>query len=246
MLYLQNICALVYAHLSKSHGMAPFPLSSSHSPNFCLRAFPHPGRSRTQIVTLTLLYKMGYFSFFSIQMEKESLSSLPQLTVYSIVKNVSFLNISLLLLVLFFYPHLRTCLLILETREGSRETRRETLMWERGVNRLPLTRTLTVDQTPNPGIYLPWTGIKPTTFQLMGWPSNQLSYLARVGPVSFWRERHITKAKKTCTNMCICLTNLILSLKIHSRVCIFSTVQNNHLEPRLWDTADLMKNFHTP
>lgn len=83
---------------------------------------------RTQVVTLTLLYKTGYFSFFSIQMEKEFLNSLPQLTVYSIVKNVSFKYISLFLLILFFDPHLRRYLLILETEEGRRETWRETLM----------------------------------------------------------------------------------------------------------------------
>ena len=54
---------------------------------------------------------------------------------------------------LFFYPHPQTYSLLLERGEGrERETGKETLMWERNINQLPLICTSTRDQTHNLGM----------------------------------------------------------------------------------------------
>ena len=84
-----------------------------------------------------------------------------------------------------FNPHLRMCSLILETKEG-RE--RETSMWERNINQLPLIHDPTRDQTHTPGmcsdqepnlwpfgVYQHSVGIYTNIHQ----HSNQLSHLAR-------------------------------------------------------------------
>ena len=52
----------------------------------------------------------------------------------------------------FFNPHLRICFLILErgvNREGGRERKRETSMWERNIDQLPPVCALTGEQTHN-------------------------------------------------------------------------------------------------
>lgn len=65
--YHENLYVWSYTHLSKSHVMAPFPLSSNHSPDFCLQAFPLAILPGTQTVILTPLHKTHFFSFFSTQ-----------------------------------------------------------------------------------------------------------------------------------------------------------------------------------
>ena len=81
------------------------------------------------------------------------------------------------LFIIFLNPHLRIYLLILE-REEVRG--RETLMWERNIDRLVASHAC-----PDWGLnlqprYVPWLGIEPATFWCMGWCSNQLSHPARV------------------------------------------------------------------
>ena len=54
-----------------------------------------------------------------------------------------------------FNPHPRICLLILEREEvGERE--RETLMWERNIDWLPLVRSSNRDQTHNLCVCTDW------------------------------------------------------------------------------------------
>ena len=58
-------------------------------------------------------------------------------------------------MVLIFYSHPRTCLLILERQEGKeREREGKTLICERNIDHLPLACTPTRDQACNPGMCL--------------------------------------------------------------------------------------------
>ena len=69
----------------------------------------------------------------------------------------------------------------LEQEEG-RGTKKETLMGEEkhwlGASCTHPDRGL----NPQP-IYVPWPGIKPTTFWCTGWHSNQMSHLTKANPI---------------------------------------------------------------
>ena len=56
----------------------------------------------------------------------------------------------------FSYPHFRTCLLILDRREGRETERERTSIWERYITWLPLTHAPTRDQTCNSGTCPDW------------------------------------------------------------------------------------------
>ena len=87
----------------------------------------------------------------------------------------------------YFHPHLRTCLLILERREGGeRERERNIDLWEThwlvaphmcpdwGLNHWHF------DWGPNPQpTHVPWPRIEPMTLHSVGRPSNQLSHIGQ-------------------------------------------------------------------
>ena len=69
-----------------------------------------------------------------------------------------------------YYPHLKTCPLILE-RERGREGERE------GEKHPSFDSHMCPDQGPNmQPRHVPWWGIKPATFWFIGWCSNQLGH----------------------------------------------------------------------
>ena len=68
-------------------------------------------------------------------------------------------------------------------REGGRE--RETLMWERNINHLPLVMCSSQGSNPQ-SRYVPWPGIKPATFWCTGRHSNQPCHPARANLTFKW------------------------------------------------------------
>ena len=74
------------------------------------------------------------------------------LSPLSLVQNVKFF---IYFTIIFFKPHQRICLLILEREEGGRkrererERKQETSLWERNIDRLPLVSSPTRDPTQN-------------------------------------------------------------------------------------------------
>ena len=79
-------------------------------------------------------------------------------------------------LLLFFYPHLMTCSLILERGER-REREGEKYQCEK--HQLVVSHTSpSWGQSPQPR-HVPWEGIKLTIFQFMGQYSNQLNHIGQ-------------------------------------------------------------------
>ena len=118
----------------------------------------------------------------------------------------------------FFNPHLRTCPLILEKRDGERE--RNIHVWEDHWSVAFCTR-------PDWGLslqpkHVPQPGIEPTTFWLMGWCFNQLNDTSQgIFSFSWW-----CPLKHKSFWFWWCLVYLFFNL---SHECVVSWLRNHCL-----------------